>query len=486
LTPEVDLASAKRYAPSAKLTGARTDPRVEERAAFGAVDDERILRTSLTVTDPGYYRVLIAARAPTDPAMQDSHLVQDVVYDEVWFSVTADGGRVTQDYDAGVFPEGAFQQPGPFRPLDLATAAAASSTSARMLDPMTLQMSYYNNDSSRYEPLGDAKYRLVVSPGNITYTGQTNANGEFTYPCATAGGSTGTLDVWYESAGKASVIRPAALGTLALHAGVPVTICGGAVSAAVDPSSDGNYTARVFTNAVITVNTSRTYFPTRPAISFRFSTISPDTYYSPNDDQIHIDWMATWGAYGIFSAAHEYGHALHHIVLGGIKTDSGTCGTTHLYDAYINYGCAYYEGFGDYHAAVVRGAAGGFLDSAVVSGRNHGGQNGAINEIGVASFLYDLTDSAGDEAFDSVQYPTSYIADVWRTCNTHFAPFPSGWQRASAIDHMIYCFEQTVDPVATAYFRGALFDGEAELATEPSGWSQSAIRSIWKADLFNQ
>jgi hypothetical protein len=58
--------------------------------------------------------------------------------------------------------------------------------------------------------------------------------------------------------------------------------------------------------------------------------------------------------------------------------------------------------------------------------------------------------------------------------------------RAHGIDHMIYCFEQTVDPVATAFFRGGFYNGEAETATEPPGWSQSAIRSIWKADLFNQ
>jgi hypothetical protein len=36
VTPEVELAIAKRYAPSAKLTGVPTNPRVDERALFGA------------------------------------------------------------------------------------------------------------------------------------------------------------------------------------------------------------------------------------------------------------------------------------------------------------------------------------------------------------------------------------------------------------------------------------------------------------------
>lgn len=166
------------------------------------------------------------------------------------------------------------------------------------------------------------------------------------------------------------------------------------------------------------------------------------------------------------TTAHEYGHAVHHIVLGGIKHTSGSCGASHATTDYTNYGCAYYEGFADYHAAVVRGAAGLFF-SDVVNGYNHGGQSGAINEIGVASFLYDLTDAAGDEAFDPVQYPTSYVADVWRTCDTHY--IITGWQSASGIDHMIYCFEETVDPAVTPYFRGGLYDGEAETATEPTG-----------------
>jgi hypothetical protein len=167
-SPEVDLTIGKRYAPSSRLTGVAASPRVEERATFGGNGEERTLRTSLTVPEPGYYRVVIAARAPTDPAAQDTRMVQNVVYDEVWFIVTESGGRVTDDYDLAVFPEGAVHQPGPFRALDEPINGAASRASALMLDPMTLQVSYYNMDAAAYEPVGDARYRLVVSPGNLT------------------------------------------------------------------------------------------------------------------------------------------------------------------------------------------------------------------------------------------------------------------------------------------------------------------------------
>jgi hypothetical protein len=51
---------------------------------------------------------------------------------------------------------------------------------------------------------------------------------------------------------------------------------------------------------------------------------------------------------------------------------------------------------------------------------------------------------------------------------------------------MIYCIEQTVDPAIVSYFRGGLYDGEAETATEPTEWNRSAIRAIWLRDLFNQ
>ena len=342
-------------------------------------------------------------------------------------------------------------------------------------------MSYFNRDTSAWEPLVDAKYRLVVSPGG-TYTGQTNANGEFTFPCGSPG-ATGTLDVWYESAGKVSVIRHGTVGTLAFHGFIAVTLCGGYTSAAVDQSLNGNAAARMFTNALISVNTSRTLFPARAAITYKMSTKVPDTYYSTSDDHIQIDTLSTWGPYGIFAPAHEYGHALHHTALGGLKDNSGTC-ATHMVDGYYNYGCAYKEGFADYHAAVVRGSAGEFF-TWTRDGIYHAGQNGATNEIGVSSFLYDLTDPAGDEVFDAAQYPTSYVADIYRTCNTHDY-FASAWMRAHGIDHMVYCFERTVDPAATAYFRGSSYDGQAEAAIEPASWSQTAIRNIWLRNMFNQ
>ena len=477
--PEVALLRAGKFAGSGRISGVTVAPEALISTEFGVAGEERIIGASFVVPSPGYYRVLIEAKAGTEASMIDGpNTIQNTVYDEIWFTIEEQGGQVTGQYDPKVLSQGLIQRAGPYQPLQGVSDQNPTSMTALLSDPLTLQMTYYNRDDAAWQPLVDARYRLVLSSGT-TYTGQTNSNGEVTYPCA-APNTTGMLDVWYESAGKTSVIRHATVGTLAFHGYVPVDLCGNYVSAIVDQSLNGNASARVFTNAIINVNGSRQKFPSRASIAYKMSTNVPDTYYDIPNDRIQIDTFATWGSYGIFGVSHEYGHALHHKALGGIQTSSGTCPQTHLFTGYYNYGCAYSEGFANYHAAVVRGAAGAFF-SQISGGINHGGQDGATNEGGVAAFLYDLSDPAG------LNYAAWYVADIYRTCDTHTNPLGL-WVRASGIDHMVYCFERAVDPTAQAYFRGGstAFDNQRESATEPASWNQMAIRTVWLANLFNQ
>ena len=343
--PEIQLLKTGAFSRGGRITGITISPEASERAITLAIGTARTLHTTLTVSEPGYYRVLVGGRAPNESPIAQGKTVQNVVYDEVWFTVVDQGGRVTGGYDVSAYPSGVIPQPGPFRGSVQSSPEANKPASAAIVtesavqtvltnDPMTLQVSYYNRDASAFEPLVDARYRLVVTSGgsSTTYTGQLNSNGEFAFPCATSPTAGGMLDVWYESPGRVSVIRHGTVGTLTLHYAISVTLCGSYTSAGVDQSLNGNAAARVFTNALIGVNTSRTLFPTRATISYKMSTIVPDTYYSKSDDRIQIDTGATWGSYGIFAAAHEYGHALHHTALGGIKTNSGTCGEEHFYD----------------------------------------------------------------------------------------------------------------------------------------------------------
>lgn len=109
-----------------------------------------------------------------------------------------------------------------------------------------------------------------------------------------------------------------------------------------------------------------------------------------------------------------------------------------------------------------------------------------IIEGAVAAFFFDITDGA-NESHDHVCYPGSYVANIIETCSV----LDGGWQRADGMDHLIYCFEQEVDPTVTGsgtYFPTRSVDptDQEEWATEPSGWSQADVRTLWTCNLYGE
>lgn len=171
---------------------------------------------------------------------------------------------------------------------------------------------------------------------------------------------------------------------------------------------------------------------------------------------------------------------------------SGSCPSPHYLDGPHNLRCAFSEGFADYHGAATRPDLGSYIyrsrieSNAYYPGtRYHGSDgdpnDGSIIEGAVAAFLYDLTDPA-NESHDQVQYPGSYVADIIRTCKTPV-------YRANGVDHLVYCFEQIVDSaISSSYFRtrSSPPSSISESATEPAGWSRSAIRTLWLRNLYGQ
>lgn len=59
-------------------------------------------------------------------------------------------------------------------------------------------------------------------------------------------------------------------------------------------------------------------------------------------------------------------------------------------------------------------------------------------------------------------------------------------------DHLIFCFEQWVDPALAisphVYFPTRLVDsyGQTNSAGTPLGWSQGAVRAGWLRNLYGQ
>ena len=451
-----------------------------------------VQRASFTVPKPGYYRVVAGAvKRSGEPDFDDAgHMMQWAVHREVWLWVSETGGRSTDAFDESVFPPGVVPTPGP---LDdegdvrrVANSSGAPQTAA-LSTTFTEHIVYFNYDTYAYEPLADARFQVVIKQGGSTISttnGQTDSNGYFSAPCL-ASGQTADSKVWFEKASTVNVISSAVVLTLAASTpGFVGPLCTTVSDIYPNASSLANSAARIFINAQSMIASSRSFFQTtRAVVTYKMSTNVPDTYYSEGDDHIQIDTASTWGAFGIFSVAHEYGHALHHINLGGIKHGAGTC-SSHAFTGYYNLGCAYSEGFADYHAAATVGAAGS-LFASIRDGLSQVGQDGSINEGGVASLLYDLTDAANDETWDSVQFPGSYVAEIYRTCDS-YQNF--SWIRANGIDHMIYCFQNAIEAQQSTYFpnrSGVVYD-QRESVTEPSGWSASAIRTLWLWNLRNQ
>ena len=74
------------------------------------------METAVTVPVPGYYHVLVSARARAlAPEIERRWPVQDIAHHEFWIWVDEGGGYVTREYDPTRIPFAAESQPGPLR-----------------------------------------------------------------------------------------------------------------------------------------------------------------------------------------------------------------------------------------------------------------------------------------------------------------------------------------------------------------------------------
>jgi hypothetical protein len=274
--------------------------------------------------------------------------------------------------------------------------------------------------------------------------------------------------------------------------------------------------SRVFVNLSATTSASQAFLGySRADIGVTITSTGTSSYYDPNQDQINLLTSGIWGEWGIFTLAHEYGHAVQEKALGGIAALGQCPASGHSIDGAYTLGCAYTEGFADFHGVYARRdvLTHAFVSDYLIeqdtyypgytydaSGNRTGtSTDGSIIEGAVAAFFYDLVDgpsdpdsytnqSDGDD--DAVQYPGQYLADIVRTCSVTFGIRS---RRANGVDDLAYCFERTVDPAvrnSTTYFPTRSSDSKATLetegATEPANWSQAAIRTLWTHNLYGQ
>lgn len=246
----------------------------------------------------------------------------------------------------------------------------------------------------------------------------------------------------------------------------------------------------IFANLNATVYSSRNLFGySRDEIEvelFSGSSTAP-SYFSPYDYHIHInDNTASgdvWGSSGVFTVAHEYGHAVMWSLYTGLPLDN--CPSPHYVNASEDRTCAWVEGWADYHAVAVRGSASALYPEFESNFYFQPGTDGTTVEGVVAAFLADITDQSADSPNDDLGYPGSYLLNVVKTCRV--SPNGGATPIPNTVDDVIYCLEDQVDATArNTFFPYSTVTSESNSATKPSTWSQSSIRSLWKAELFGQ
>ena len=169
-----------------------------------------------------------------------------------------------------------------------------------------------------------------------------------------------------------------------------------------------------------------------------------------------------------WTAAHEFGHALHHESLGGIW-NSG-CPNPHYVHLPSNYKCALKEGIADYAGDVGNATPGyGGWEGFHRTAPYHRG-NGEI-EGNVAALFHDLIDS-NNEGDDETTLDPQDVMTVFRTCRN------SGGSINDTAD-FVWCLENRVDTTVHRIRFQGLSAPRNPQSTRPSSWDADDIRSTW-------
>jgi hypothetical protein len=401
--------------------------------------------------------------------------------------------------DNAVFRAGEYQVPGPRRLRNRQPTTSSEGIpgdlpkgklSAAALAACTWRIKYLD-DRNVYWPVQDAEVQVT---GTRAFTLRTDQNGAFSL--CPAIGETYAFTAYLQNADVLMVANYAAQVTGITSSTVATDV--------IAPSLD----SRGFENMVRTAPQARALFTySRPRMTVQVWGQSTSQY---NNDKISINLTDVWGEWGIFTAAHEYGHAYENKALGGIN--GGVCGLHHIDEA-LNLQCAYWEGFADFFAVATRRSA---LTSVTISdysierdayfpGRNYStgavSRDGSLIEGAVAAFFYDMVDDAswpdgpnnelnGDD--DPMAYGGKYLGDVIKSCGNlvptlTFPTITYIWQAEWNIGMLTYCLENRVTPTLpqpTVNLGSPA--GEQENATEPPGWSPANIRASWVWNLMNK
>lgn len=509
-----------RYEP---VRGQALRPLASRRQALGrgAVTQHQ---ASITFPRPGYYSVW-ASVSSTDSVVQNGQPVQNSEHRVLYLWISETGGRVMDRYDPTLVPDGSLPGLGPLRPRGAAGggSAAASRQIAQQAGYVNVLVDYWNADDSTYTPIPNAKYTVQIysSAGALlqTMNGQTPASGFINIPCSA--GYRFVVSVWAQNGWVT-----AGSTTSNYRGGEQI------VNATYYPSSDCGYNvyptapsdvSHVFVNMTTVASNASSFFGySRTAalpVLLVYSESQPYSSYCPTNaylgcssgnDFVRVNTYTgstygnqVWGSNGVWTQAHEFGHAYHEKALGGyvdLFWKSASCPTNHPVTSATKLGCAYPEGFADYFAVATRGDATGYRYGFEINyyylRQPTKPADGSVVEGAVASFLYDITDAnpwgtgtAGaelDETRDAVAYSGRLVADMVRNCQVLEN---NVWKRATGIDHIVHCLEKAVHPTitgSTLYFSSRSPDPTNQTSSTSVTWDATQIRKLWLWNLYGR
>ena len=483
--------------------------------------------TSFSVPAPGLYRVHALARAQEPQPTGATGSIARTSHEILWLLVNDTGGRVLTAFDSTAIPAAYQPQPGPFRyrraprptggdgfsRSGAASRSGATPGSGMQTDcasVVCIPVSYYNLDMTFTGPVLHFTYSYTIRDDltdRVLDRGtRSTADGRMMIDCPSVG--------WY-GYGRISLANDAAIIQRVSDPGE-----GGPVSMSFYIYGNGcthnnrvmmarSAELHVWENAQYVIARSRDVFPSRPQVAIRVNPLSATSqchYKGGGDDYIVLretdDAKCIWGARGLWVFAHEYGHALHEKMLGGLVDHQ--CADGHSSYEELDLGCTYNEGWADYHAAVTDSVYDEFdysanwsspedyeynrfrdtrSDPVVYRHFTAPEEDGSRYHGEVTAFFMDLFDEA-NESFDLIDLDEMDVLGVMGACRVR--PGFGRFARPRGIDDLIWCLQARVDA------RGEYFNsrGQHSWATEQNqsghSWTEEDIRRLWLANLYHK
>lgn len=225
--------------------------------------------------------------------------------------------------------------------------------------------------------------------------------------------------------------------------------------------------------------------------------------YSVNADRLTLRQTRMYGQDGIFTVAHEYGHAFHAGALQGVLT---ACGA-HSFFSNSGEACAYTEGWADMFGAWIANdqfTSSGFSDSFMTdyaAETNPWRGLGGDVEGAFASYVYDLLDGQGElddasnssklfESNDQLTLAGSDLTYIMANCSIGFTydgdPDQVVYRRRITTSRdFIMCVENSVSMNAEGYFPSV---GVTYRDVIGGMWWQNVLgtsKVLWHWNLFN-